>query len=40
MSFEKTYPLVSIIFPKKLAFFDQKSTVTQSNSVRAVLEIF
>ena len=28
------------IFCKKLAFFVQKSTFTQSNSVRAVLEIF
>ena len=28
------------IFCKKLAFFVQKSTFTQSNSVRAVLEVF
>ena len=28
------------IFCKKLAFFVQKSTLTQSNSLRAVLEIF
>ena len=27
-------------FCKKLAFFVQKSTITQSKSVRAVLEIF
>ena len=28
------------IFCKKLAFFVQKNTFTQSNSVRAVLEVF
>ena len=32
--------LMSVFFCKKLAFFVQKSTFTQSNSVRAVFEIF
>ena len=31
---------MSAFYCKKLAFFVQKSTITQSNSVRAVLEIF
>ena len=32
--------LMSAFFFKKLAFFVQKSTFTQSDSVRAVLQIF
>ena len=32
--------LMSAFFSKKSAFFDQNKTFTQSNSVRAVLEIF
>ena len=32
--------LISAFFCKKLAFFGENGTVTQSNSVRAVLEIF
>ena len=32
--------LMSAIFSKKSAFFVENSTFTQSNSVRAVLEIF
>ena len=34
------FAYISIFFCKKLSFFGKNSTFTQSNSVRAVLEIF